>query len=296
MKAIVTGGSGFLGSHVADVLAEGGHDVTVVDLAPTSAHRSVVADLDDAEALIAAFRGADAICHLAAVGDVYLAGQRPPLAAQANVTGTANVCDAALAAGVARVVYASTWEVYGPPQYQPMDEEHPCNPDHPYNITKLAGERLALAYGRLREGLSVTALRLGTAYGTRMRPNSVICVFIRRAMAREPIVIQGNGEQGRQFTHARDIGHAFGLAASKGANGAVYNTAAKETITIRQLADIVAAELPTTIEFAAARKADVPSALVTSMRIRRDLGWEARVRFATALRELIAVEKAAAAV
>jgi UDP-glucose 4-epimerase len=296
MKAIVTGGSGFLGSHVADVLAEGGHDVTVVDLAPTSAHRSVVADLEDTDALIAAFRGADFICHLAAVGDVYLAAQRPSLAAQANVTGTANVCEAALAAGVSRLVYASTWEVYGPPQYQPMDEAHPCNPDHPYNITKLAGERIALAYGHLREGLSVTALRLGTAYGTRMRTNTVFSVFIRRAMAGEPIVIQGSGEQGRQFTHARDIGQAFGLAALKGVNGAVYNTAAKETITIRQLANLVAADLPTTIEFAAARKADVPSALVTSMRIHRDLGWEPRVRFATALRELITVEKAAAAV
>jgi UDP-glucose 4-epimerase len=296
MRGIVTGGSGFLGSHVADVLVEEGHEVTVVDLAPTSRHRCVIADLSDTDALRAAFSGAEFICHLAGIGDVYLAAQKPSLAAQANVTGTANVCDAALTAGVARVVYASTWEVYGPPQYQPMDEAHPCNPDHPYNITKLAGERLGLAYGHLREGISFTALRLGTAYGARMRPNSVFSVFIRRAMAHEPIVIQGNGEQARQFTHARDIGHAFSLAAEKAANGAVYNTVTDESITIRQLADLVAAEIPTTIEFAPARRADVPSALVTSVRIHRELGWRPRVRFADGLHQLIAVERGAAAV
>jgi UDP-glucose 4-epimerase len=287
MKGVVTGGSGFLGSHVADVLVEDGHEITVVDLAPTDRHRWIGVALEDRAALAAAFRGAEFVCHFAAVGDVYLAAEKPWLAAQANVVGSANVCDAAVAAGVAKVVGASTWEVYGPPQYQPIDEGHPCAPDHPYNITKLAGERLSLAYGHLRSGLSVVQLRLGTAYGTRMRPNTVFSLFIDKATRGEPITIQGTGDQGRQFTHARDIGRAFALALEKADSGSVYNTVGDEFVSIKRLAELVTARIPTEIVYAAARQADVPSARVSNERIKRDLGWTPQIRFERGLGELI---------
>jgi len=287
MRGIVTGGAGFLGSHVADVLAEAGHDVTIVDLQPSAAHRTVVADLLDPSALVKAFRTAEFVCHLAAIGDVYLAAERPALAAEVNVAGTAHVCDAALHAGVTRVVYASTWEVYGTPRYQPMDEEHPCSPDHPYNITKLAGERIAHSYHHLKD-LTITSLRLGTAYGTRMRPNSVFSTFIHRALAHEPITIQGTGEQGRQFTHARDIGAAFGAALAASGSGETFNTVADELVSIRQLARMVVDRIPTELAFAPGRKADVPSALVSNAKIRRVLGWEPKIAFADGLEELIA--------
>jgi UDP-glucose 4-epimerase len=293
MKGVVTGGSGFLGSHVADVLAEHGHDVTVVDLAPTSRHRFVPADLQDRDRLGIAFKGAEFVCHLAAVGDVYLAAEKPWLAAQANVVGSANVCEAALAAGVPKIVAASTWEVYGPPQYQPIDEAHPTAPDHPYNITKLAGERLGLAYGHLRTGLSVVQLRLATAYGTRMRPNSVFSLFINKALRGEPITIQGTGQQGRQFTAARDIGTAFGAALDRAANGAVYNTVGDEFITIKQLAELVTAEIPTKIVYTEARRADVPTAMVANALIKAELGWKPEIRFKDGLAEIIAAHRAA---
>lgn len=295
MKGVVTGGSGFLGSHVADVLAETGHEITVVDIAPTERYRFAHADLLDRSALESAFRGAEFVCHLAAVGDVYLAAEKPWLAAEANVVGSANVCEAALAAGVPKIVAASTWEVYGPPQYQPIDEAHPTAPDHPYNITKLAGERISLAYGRLREGLSVVELRLATAYGPRMRPNSVFSLFIGKAMRGEPITIQGNGQQGRQFTAARDIGTAFAAALDRATNGAIYNAVGDEFITIKQLAELVTAEIPTTIVYAQARQADVPTALVANERIKRELGWEPTTRFKDGLAEIIAIAKAAPA-
>jgi len=292
MRGIVTGGSGFLGSHVADVLAESGHEIMVVDRVASDRHRLAQADLLDRDALTGAFRGAEFVCHLAAVGDVYLAAEKPWLAAEANVTGSANVCEAALAAGVPSVIYASTWEVYGAPKYQPIDERHPCEPDHPYNITKLAGERLALAYGHLRPGLKVAALRLGTAYGPRMRPNSVFSLFIGRALRGEPITIQGSGEQGRQFTHARDIGAAFASALERAANGSVYNTVADEYVTIKQLADYVTARIPTKIVHTEARQADVPPARVSNELIKKDLGWTPNVRFEDGLGELIAAATA----
>jgi UDP-glucose 4-epimerase len=293
MKGVVTGGSGFLGSHVADVLAEAGHDVTVVDLSPTERHRSVQADLQDRDALTSAFRGAEFVCHLAAVGDVYLAADKPWLAAQANVVGSANVCEAALAAGVPKIVAASTWEVYGRPRYQPIDEAHPTAPDHPYNITKLAGEQLGLAYGHLRAGLSVVQLRLATAYGTRMRPNSVFSLFIDKALRGEPITIQGTGQQGRQFTAARDIGSAFVAAVERAANGAVYNTVGDEFITITQLAELVTAQIPTKIVHAEARQADVPTSMVANERIKAELGWKPAIRFKDGLAEIIAAHREA---
>ena len=292
MRGIVTGGSGFLGSHVADVLSEAGHEITVVDLTPTERHRFARADLLDRDGLGLAFRGAEFVCHLAAVGDVYLAAEKPWLAAEANVTGSANVCEGALAAEVPTLIYASTWEVYGSPRYQPIDERHPCEPDHPYNITKLAGERLVLAYGHLRPGLTVAALRLGTAYGPRMRPNSVFSLFIDKARRAEPITIQGTGEQGRQFTHARDIGSAFARALGHAPNGSVYNTVGDEYVTIQQLAGYVSARIPTQIVHTEARQADVPPARVSNDRIKADLGWAPRVRFEEGLAEMIAAATA----
>jgi UDP-glucose 4-epimerase len=292
MHVIVTGGSGFLGSHIVEELLQRGHTVDVLDLAPLpdelharSGCRHVGGDLTRLASIEAVLAGADAVCHLAGVGDVYLAAREPHTAAMLNVGGTANVAEAALRQGVRKVVYASTWEVYGRPQYQPIDEAHPCNPDHPYNITKYAGERLLVAYDRLK-GLPVIALRLGTAFGPRMRPNSVFSLFIDKARNGEPIVIQGTGEQIRQFTHARDIARAFALAAESPVHGQVLNTVASQPVSIKQLAEMVRAMLPTRLEYAPARAGDIFPAIVDSSRARRLLGWEPQVLFDHGLAEL----------
>jgi nucleoside-diphosphate-sugar epimerase len=128
-----------------------------------------------------------------------------------------------------------------------------------------------------------------------MRPNSVFSLFIQRALHGEPISIQGSGQQGRQFTHARDIGRAFAAALKATGSGTVFNTVADENVTIAELAALVSRRIPTRIENAPARQADVPSALVSNKLIEAELGWRPEVRFSDGLDELIAAQREAGA-
>lgn len=287
MRVLVTGAAGFLGRHVARHFAAEGWDVAGFDVAPLSEPRVEFhqGDLTEGNSVDRAIKGFDVVAHIGAIGDVYLAGDEPALAAEVNVVGTANVVEAALRHG-ARVVYASTWEVYGEPMSEPIDEDHPTMPDHPYSITKLAGESLLLAAASLR-GLSAMALRLGTAYGTGLRPNSVFRVFIDKARRGEPITIQGDGSQGRQFTHASDIARAFELASRSDASGMAINIVAPDLVTIKELADSIQSRLPTKVTFGPPRAGDVPPAIVSWQRAKEVLDWEATKQFDQGLTELI---------
>lgn len=287
MRVTVTGAAGFLGRHVARRFRDQGWEVTGFDVAGFTEPgvRLVQGDLTEANSTDQAIQGSDVVAHIGAIGDVYLAGAQPVLAAEVNVVGTANVIESALRHD-ARVVYASTWEVYGPPIREPINEDHPTLPDHPYSITKLAGESLLLAACHLR-GLSGVSLRLGTAYGSGLRPNSVFRIFLDRARRGDPITIQGDGSQGRQFTHAADIAHAFELAAGSEANGHAFNIVAPQTVSIKELAEAIIARYPTDISFGSPRPGDVAPALVSSDKARSVLGWEAEIPFEQGLDELI---------
>lgn len=291
MKALVTGSAGFIGKHVSRAMLADGFDVTGYDQKDTNEPgvESVIGDFLDLESLTTAVRGHDVIVHIGAIGDVYLAATNPELAAAVNVTGSTNIALAAEAAG-ARVVYASTWEVYGDPVYEPVDENHPCEPDHPYNITKLAGERMLLAANRLRD-VPVIALRLGTAYGLGMRLNSVFEIFILKALAGEPITIQGDGSQGRQFTHARDIARAFVAAAKSEARGMPLNVVSPEMISIKQLAELVTERFPTEVTYGQPRPGDVTPSYVSASRIEEVLGWKAEVSFEEGMEELLSADR-----
>ena len=287
MKILVTGAAGFLGAILTKHLLEDGFEVTTFDQAEHNIEgaKPIVGDLLDVEALTAALSDHDAICHVGAIGDVYLAGENPQLAASVNVVGCANVAQAALKTQ-ARVVYASTWEVYGTPHTDPVDEEHPCDPDHPYSITKLAGERLLLAADQLND-VPTIALRLGTAYGPGLRPNSVFRIFIDRARKGEPITIQGDGSQFRQFTHADDISRAFALACRSDLRGEVFNTVAADPVTIKQLAELVVNRFPTELSYGESRPGDVHPAMVSSEKAARLLGWKADISFEEGVTRLL---------
>jgi UDP-glucose 4-epimerase len=291
MKALVTGSAGFIGTHVSRALSGEGFEVTGYDQVESSEPgiNTIIGDLLDAEAVTTAVQGHDVVIHIGAIGDVYLAATNPELAAAVNVTGSTNIALAAEAAG-ARVVYASTWEVYGDPVYEPVDEKHPCEPDHPYNITKLAGERMLIACDRLRD-VPVVALRMGTAYGLGMRPNSVFEIFIDRARRGEPITIQGDGSQGRQFTHVNDIARAFVAAAKSDVRGMPLNVVSPEMISIKQLADVVTERFPTEVTYGQPRPGDVAPSYVSADQIAKTLGWKAEVSFEEGMAELLSANR-----
>ena len=288
MKVLVTGAAGFLAPHVAKHISLAGHEVVLTDIHKIGGSESMVpADLMSLEDMLRVTRGVDAVCHLGGVGDVYLAAKKPYLAASANVVGAANLLEACLVNRLRKVIYASTWEVYGTPIYEPIDEVHPCNPDHPYNITKLAGERLTVAYDNLIKDLPGVALRLGTAYGPGMRPNSVFSRFIQKALNGEPIIIAGTGEQTRQFTHVQDIADAFLRALEKPVRCEVINIVSEETTSIRAVAEFIAHRLPTEIHFGPGRPGDVLPARISAAKAHFILEWSADTEFQAGLSGLI---------
>jgi UDP-glucose 4-epimerase len=288
VRALVTGSSGFLGRHVAEHLSSrGGCDVTGFDLRPRSSDNfaTVAGDLCDLDAVVQAVQGMDIVVHFGGVGDVDLATTHPELAATANVVGTTNIGLAARQAG-ARVVYASTWEVYGSPLYDPVDERHPCNPAHAYGVTKLAGEQMLRA-AHHGDDLHVAILRIGTAYGSGMRPNAVFSRFSEGGRSGLPIVVHGSGRQWRQFTHTSDIARAVELAIGSSDPFSTLNIVSEESVTILQLAELVSRRYGVPVTFGSEREGDAPSARISSEAAGLTLGWRAEVAFADGLSELL---------
>ena len=285
---MVTGAAGFIGSNVSEHLEETGFQVIRSDLVlPVKAVGTWRrADLMRADDLVHLTEDADAICHIGGIGDVYAAEKDPQSALTINGTGTLNLLEATVFNRVPRFVYASTWEVYGTPHYEPVDERHPCVPNHPYSISKLVGDLVTQSYGTY-DSTHPLVLRLGTAYGRGMRPTAVIPAFIRGACQRARIEIHGTGQQFRQFTHVSDIADAFRLALTTERREGVFNIVSPEKTTIRALAESVVDRFPADIVHLKPRPREVASQLVSSELAARYLGWTPHVEFQRGLAEFV---------
>lgn len=272
MKAVVTGGAGFIGHHAVEKFAGSGWDVRSYDRALDPAD-----DVLGYGSLYSAFRGADVVAHLAAIADVREAVQSPLQAVAVNVQGTAYVLEAAVAAGVRRLLYASTVWVYSGCREDEVDERTLLGPvDHLYTATKLAGEQLCACY---RDLLEVVVLRFGVPYGPRMRPHAVIPAFVGKAARGEPLTLNGSGEQYRQFVHVEDLAAGIVLAAGANRPSSCYNLDGTDPITIKELAEKVAGAYGVRVAHAPAREGDYGGRFVSSRRAREELGWEPAVPF-----------------
>ena len=294
MRVAVTGGCGFIGSHVVDKLRDQGLEVRVLDSMGTP-HRSDVehlrVDIMDREALIDATRGIDVIYHLAAVADVNNVAADPAGSVALNVLGTANVLDAAREHKLRRVVLASTVWVYGAAREERVDESvcfDAARTGHVYTSTKIAAEMLCHDYKTLYD-VPFTILRYGIPYGPRMRPSLVIPIFMRKALAGEPLTVAGDGSQNRKFVYVEDLAEAHVLALAPEAENQTYNIDGSEEVTILRIAETVTRLLGGKgIEFVPARAGDYGGKQVSSSKAAREIGWTPKVDFDAGMERTVA--------
>lgn len=281
MVVLVTGGSGFIGSHLVDKLLDKGYVIRVFDkLKPLGEDVEwYQGDLQDQKEILEACRDVEAIYHLAAVADVNVALSQPELCLQINEVGTANLLRAATAKEVDRIILASTTWVYGRTEGE-VDEDRPIPPpEHIYTKTKIGQEHLVITWQK-HYGLPYTILRYGIPYGPRMRSNMAIAIFVRKAMRKEPITIFGNGTQGRCYIYVEDLAEGNVLASKESGKNEVFNLAGAEFVTInRVVADLKQNFGKINSEHKPLRPSDFKGARVSIEKARKILGWNPKISF-----------------
>jgi len=300
LKIGVTGGAGFIGSHVVDALVADGHEVTILDLATPRwapagvTHRPV--DLMSVEALTEATAGMDVLFHLAAYADVNDVVREPVGAIDLNIGGTLRVLEAAKANSLKRVVLASTVWVYS--SYKPHTENETVDEDvlmsvdanrHIYTTTKVAAEMLCHDYWNMHK-VPFTILRYGIPYGPRMRPSLVLPIFVRKALAGEPLTVTGDGLQNRKFIYVEDLARGHALCLQDAGENQTFNLDGSEKVTILQIAEtalkLTGSSQP--VQFTPARPGDYGGVDVSSARAKALLGWEQRVNWEEGSKKTVA--------
>ena len=259
MKALVTGGAGFIGSNLTGLLLSQGHDVVVLDDISSGYEENlhddaafVRGDVTDRHAVAAAMSGCDVVFHLAASVGNTRSIDDPVRDSQVNVIGMINVLESARESGIGRVVFSSSAGIFGELKTLPIREDHPQDPDSPYGVSKLAAEKMCLVYNKLY-GMSNVCLRYFNVYGTRQRFDAygnVIPIFAERMLRGAEVVIFGDGEQTRDFVNAADVARANYLAGTTDGVSGVFNLGSASRVTINELVRIMAelsGETPTVV-------------------------------------------------
>jgi len=301
LRIIVTGGAGFIGSHIVDRYIEAGHDVVVVDnlwehgggrrenLNPRTSF--IHMDIRDPE-LLRVFQDfkPEVISHHAAQHSVAISARDPLFDAQVNVVGLLNVLGNAVKAGCRKVIFASSGATYGTPDRLPMDERTPQRPESPYGISKMVAEHY-LRFFKQQHGLDFTSLRYGNVYGPRQDPNGeagVISIFIGKFLAKSGVRIDWDGEQTRDYVYVKDVAEANLLALERGSGECLCIGTGKRT-SVNQiylsLKNITGFEAPVT--HAPQRPGDVRDAQFNPARAREILGWTSQTKLLDGMRETV---------
>ncbi len=246
-KILVTGGAGFIGSHVVDALVENNAHVIVFDNFSTGRrkHLSNVKDIDiikgdilNYKALAKACRGIDTISHHAAQLEIFRSLDDPQGDLITNTVGTLNVLKAAVKHNVSTIINASSAAVYGQAEHIPENEDHRMNPNWPYGVSKLAAEKYCSIYHK-DHGISITNLRYGIVYGEREWFGRVLTIFIKRAIQGKPPVIFGDGSQIRDFVYVKDVVSAHNLCLSANMANDSFNVSSGNATSIKELAELI---------------------------------------------------------
>jgi UDP-glucose 4-epimerase len=298
LKALVTGGAGFIGSNIVRLLREKGCDVVVLDnllsgfrenLAAFPEVEFVEGDVRDERAVRRCAEGAEVIFHLAASVGNTRSIEHPIDDSEINVIGTLRVLEAARAAGVRKVVFSSSAGIFGELKTLPIREDHPVEPDSPYGASKLGAEKLCLAYAKLYD-LECVCLRYFNVYGVNQRYDAygnVIPIFVHRVLHEKPVIVFGDGEQTRDFINVRDVAEAnYRAAMAAGLSGA-FNVASGTRVTINRLVELIAeaSGVQPRVEHGPPRKGDVRHSLADVSTAARAFGYEPAVSLEVGLKE-----------
>ena len=298
MRVLVTGGAGFIGSHLVRRLVERGYSVRVLDNFSTGSIENirdvlgsvelVRGDVRDIETVRRAVEGVDAVVHLAALISVPESVEKPDLYFDVNVKGTYNISKA-FRGNV--LVFASSSSVYGEPQHLPVGEGHPLNPKSPYAASKIAGEAFTLSFSHIN-GYRPVVLRIFNAYGPGQSRAyaGVVSEFVSRVSAGEPPVIYGDGEQTRDFIHVSDVVEVVISAVEREEARGVYNIGSGREVKIRELARIIleaSGRGDLTPIHVPPREGDVRRSRADISLAARDLGWKPKIRLEDGVRELV---------
>jgi UDP-glucose 4-epimerase len=298
MKALVTGGAGFIGSNLVDALLERGDDVRVLDNFSTGNRGNlegadveiVEGELRSYERVHAAMRSVEVVYHLGALGSVPRSVQDPLTSSAVNVEGTLNVLLAARDEGVRRVIFSSSTSIYGSSRELPTSESIPPDPISPYGVAKLAAERYCISFSRVYHSFETVVLRYFNVFGPRQSPHSqyaaVVPTFIAAIDQGEPITIYGDGEQSRDFTYVANVVDATMRAASAPeAIGRTFNVAAGSPASVKHIAETIGVILGKPVEkhFEAPRPGDIRDSWADISAARETLGYEPQVDLAAGL-------------
>jgi len=296
--AVVTGGAGFIGSHMVDVLVERGFSVRAIDnlaggreenLAPHRNNPDLVLEKRDIRSCSPddrLFRGARYVFHFAGIGDIVPSIERPLEYMSANVQGTAHMLECARHAPVEKFVYAASSSCYGLASV-PTREDHPIEPRYPYALSKYLGEQAALHWHRVYK-LPVNSIRIFNAYGTRSRTSgaygAVFGVFLRQKLAGRPYTVVGDGSQTRDFTYVTDVAHAFLAAAETPRVGRVYNLGAGKPQSVNRLVELLGGE-----KIRIPKRPGEPDCTWADIsRITSELDWRPQVSFEEGVGKILA--------
>jgi len=295
--AVVTGGAGFIGSHLVDALLAQNVSVRVIDNCSTGRPENlshVAGRIELIEADIAtggnwqkSFEGADWAFHLGALADIVPSIQRPSDYFQANVVGTFNVLEASRHAQVKRFVYAASSSCYGIPDSYPTLELAEIRPQYPYALTKRLGEELVMHWASVYQ-LPAISLRLFNVYGPRSRTSgtygAVFGVFLAQKLAKKPFTVVGDGTQTRDFTFVTDVASAFVTAAESSHRGEIYNVGSGRTVAVNRLVELLVGE----VTYIPKRPGEPDCTFADITKIRRDLKWEPKVNIESGVAEVLA--------
>ncbi len=304
MRLLVTGGAGFIGSHLSRALLDEGHDVRIVDNLSTGFEHNLTAikgdiefvdaDLRDADAMLSVTSGMDAVFHLAAMGSVPRSIKDPRTTFDINVTGTLNVLEGVRRNGVGTIIYASSSSIYGDSDAEFKAENQPFNPISPYGASKASAELNVLAFGRAF-GFNALALRYFNVFGPNQSPQgayaAVIPVFITHALRGEPWTINGDGQHSRDFTFVRNVvdGNLKALARASDLDPVAMNVACGGSISLLELSDAIREFAGTSVFpiHGPARVGDIVRSRAAIDLAKEKLGYEVIVNWRDGLRETV---------